>query len=120
MYNGQMNRIKEPNPKAIIDKAIDENRFGERLLYGFACSFVFAGLGLLVGGYLKGDGVIALAGGIASGLFWPAMREAKEIRNTNLAIRLLEDPLSRAETSSEAANTIREFFAHSLIKEKNK
>jgi hypothetical protein len=58
---------------------------------------------------------VALAGGIASVLFWPAMSQARQIRRENIAIRLLEGPLSMAETSKEAADALREFFVNTFM-----
>ena len=55
------------------------------------------------------------AGGIASALFFPAMRQARQIRRENIAIRLLERPLSMAETSHEAADALKEFFLDTFI-----
>ena len=79
----------------VIDQAISENKFSAYLLYGFA-----------------------LAGGVASGLFWPAMNQARQIRRENIAIRLLERPLSMADTSNEAANALKDFFVTTFIAQK--
>jgi hypothetical protein len=76
--------------RSLIDRAIRENRPGEYLCYGLAVVFVFIGIGVLIGGALAGNGLVSLAGTVSSILFWPAMREARQIRRENLAIRLLE------------------------------
>lgn len=96
--------------RQVIDQAIKENRFGERLLYAFAIVLVGAGVFALIAGVVTRQGVVAVAGSVSSALFWPAMREARRMRRENMAIRLLEDPLGRAETSREAADAIREAF----------
>jgi hypothetical protein len=102
--------------KEIIDQAISENRINEFLLYGFAVVFVLSGMTALICGIIWEAGVVALAGGIGSGLFFPAMYLAHRIRRENIAIRLLEAPLSKAETSEEAANALREFFMAALVR----
>lgn len=106
--------------RSVIDAAIWENRFGERLLYGFAVLFVSVGLFALIVAVVRNQGISALAGGIASSLFWPAMREARQIRKENMAIRLLEDPLSRASTATEAANALRDAFSIVFAGERKK
>jgi hypothetical protein len=102
--------------KEVIDQAITENRVNEYLLYGFAIVFVLSGVTALICGMIWEAGVVALAGGIGSSLFFPAMYLAHKIRRENIAIRLLEAPLSKAETSDEAANALREFFIAALVR----
>jgi hypothetical protein len=85
------------------------------LLYGYASVFVLSGVTPLIGGMVRGEGVISLAGGIASALFYPAVRQAGKIRRENIAIRLLERPLSMADTSRDAADALREFFVSTFI-----
>jgi hypothetical protein len=104
------------SPKQVIDQAIKDNRYSEWILYGFAVAFVLAGMTALIWGMVRGEGVIAVAGAIAGGLFFPAMYQAREIRRENIAIRLLESPLNMAATSKEAADTLREFFATTFVK----
>jgi hypothetical protein len=98
----------------VINQAIGENRFGEYLLYTFAAVFVGAGVAVLIAGLLQKEGLLALAGGIAGSLFWPAMESARKIRKENIAIRLIEYPLGRAESAREAAIALREFFSKAL------
>ena len=106
--------------RQVIDQAIRENRFGERLLYAFAIVFVSAGLFALIFGVLWREGSVAVAGGIAAALFWPAMTQARQIRRENIAVRLLEEPLSRADTAKEAADAIRNAFASVFAGDPNK
>src|SRR6266446_1109460 len=94
----------------VIDEAIRENRLGEWLCYLFAIVFVVVGVGVIIAGAVTGQGVVAVAGSIASILFWPAMKEARQMRKENMAIRLLEAPLSMAETSRAAAEALRDAF----------
>jgi hypothetical protein len=43
-------------------------------------------------------------------LFWPALREARQIHKENMAVRLLEVPLSMAGTAKAAAEALRDAF----------
>jgi hypothetical protein len=104
-------------PSEVIDAAIRENRVGEYILYGLSVLFGIVGVGTLIYGIVNGTAITSLSGAIASSLFWPAMREARKTRKESLAVRLLEAPLSRADTSKEAADMLREVF-DSLMLEK--
>jgi hypothetical protein len=111
-----------PGPRSaqqLIDQAIAENRLGERLCYILVVVFVVIGIGVIIWGASAGQGVVSIAGSIASLLFWPAMREARQIRKENMAIRLLEDPLSRAETAEEAARALRDAFVAIFVGKKD-
>ena len=63
-----------------------------------------------LGGALAGQGIVSVAGSIASILFWPALREARQIHKENMAVRLLEVPLSMAGTAKAAAEALRDAF----------
>ena len=102
----------------VIDQAIRENRSGEWLCYGLALVFVIVGIGVIVWGAVSGQGIVSVAGSIASILFWPALREARQIRKENMAIRLLEAPLSKAGTAKAAAEAIREAFTDVFVRRK--
>jgi len=99
----------------VIDQAIRDNKLNEYLLYGFATVVVLCGMLALIVGVIRGEGLVALAGGIASALFFPALRQARQIRRENIAIRLLERPLDMAETSREAAETLKAFFEETFL-----
>jgi len=60
---------------------------------------------------------MAFIGTLASGLFWPAMNSARRTRKESVAIRLLEAPLSRADTAKEAAEMLQHLF-HEIFREK--
>jgi hypothetical protein len=105
---------RKRTPNEIINQAINENRFGERLLYLFSCTTFFVGVGVLVAGAYQGQQVIAASGAVASALFYPAMRLARRIREQNMAIRLLEIPLTNSRTAEEAAKILEEFFASTI------
>ncbi len=94
----------------MIDQAIKENRFGEWLCYSFASIFVLVGVTVIIAGAVQGEGFVSIAGSIASVLFWPAMLQARQIRKENMAIRLLEAPLSLAATAEAAADMLQKNF----------
>jgi hypothetical protein len=100
----------------IIDQAIGENRFGERLCYAFATLFVLVGIGVIIWGAKAGDGIVSIAGSIAGILFWPAVREARQMRKENMMIRPLEAPLSMATTADAAAKSLRDAFVSTFVK----
>jgi hypothetical protein len=104
--------------KEVIDQALRENRLGERLCYALAVVFVTVGVGVIVWGAASEQGVVAVAGSIASILFWPAMREARQIRKENIAIRLLEAPLSMAGTADAAAKALKDAFTSVFVPKK--
>jgi hypothetical protein len=95
---------------AVIDQAITENKTGERLLYGFAVAFVTVGLSGLVWAIVNREAVFAVIGMLTSALFWPAMSSVRRTRKESIAIRLLEAPLSRADTAKEAAEMLQNLF----------
>jgi len=98
----------------VIEHAINENRFGEHLLYLFSCTSIFVGLGVLGYGAYQGQSITAVLGTVASLMFYPAMRLAKGIRAQNMAIRLMEIPLNNSKTAEEAANVLRQFFESTI------
>jgi hypothetical protein len=98
----------------VIEHAINENRFGEHLLYLFSCASIFVGLAVLVYGAYRAESVTATLGTVASLMFYPAMRLAKGIRDQNMAIRLMEIPLNNSKTAEEAANVLRQFFESTI------
>ena len=90
----------------IINQAIKENRMSEYLLYFFAILFVIVGLSVLIWAMILRETIIAVTGSISSIFFWPAMSSARRTRKENIAIRLLELPLSKASTSQEASQLL--------------
>lgn len=106
-------------PRQVIDLAVAENRFGERLLYGMACAFVGIGLFVLIWAVIQGSPIVAVCGSISSALFWPAINSARQTRKESVAIRLMEAPLSRADTAKEAADMLQKLF-DDLMLEKQK
>src|SRR5262245_10648214 len=96
--------------REVIDQAIRENKVGEWLLYSFAIIFVVTGLLVLWIGISRGEVLTTASGAIVTSLFVPAMSSTRQTRKENIAIRLLEAPLSRASTAAEAAEALRRAF----------
>ena len=97
--------------KEIIDEALRDNRAWEWLCYVLVILVVAVGLTVLVIGAVRGDGIIALAGGGVTGLFFFALRFARQIREENIKIRLCEVALAKAKTPSEASQILRDTFS---------
>ncbi len=57
----------------------------------------------------------AVGGGGLGIWIWPALRHALKVRQENLAIRLLEIPLSNVKSADEAARLLQEFFKASFF-----
>ena len=51
-----------------------------------------------------------LGGAIESALFWPALNSVQRTRKENIAIRLLEAPLSMTASSKDAADMLWDVF----------
>jgi hypothetical protein len=96
--------------REVIDQAIAENRAGEMFLYVLAGLFAAVGLSVLIWAVIHHEPVVAVAGAMASGFFWPAMNSARRTRKESIAIRLLEAPLSRADTAKEASEMLQRVF----------
>jgi hypothetical protein len=93
--------------KDIIDQAIRENRMGEYVLYFAAVLLMLTGLSLLGWAIVFSRELVSALVGIGVGsLSVPPMKFAKRIRGENIAIRLLERPLNRANTADEAARVL--------------
>lgn len=107
-------------PKLIIDQAIRENRTPEFLCYVFAVLFVAAGVFTLIWGAVAGNGVVSVAGVIASVFFYPALAAARSIREDNMAIRLLEIALGKASSADEAALALSNAFSDLFVARKMK
>jgi hypothetical protein len=102
--------------KQVIDQLIRENRPWEWLCFISAASFVVIGLAVIIRAMIVPQSeVLTVIGGVTSGLFWPAIAHARRIRKENQAIRLMEIPLSKAETDKEAAEILREAFVEVFV-----
>ena len=96
--------------REIIDEAISDNRKSEYLAYCFATLFVLVGVAAIVWSMFTKQPLATIGGSIESLLFWPALTSVRRTRKENIAIRLLEAPLSRADTGKEAADMLRNVF----------
>jgi hypothetical protein len=103
----------------VIDHAIQENPGWEWVCFSLVILFPCVGVGVIIyGAFWAENGFVTLAGAVGAFLFWPALRSALEIRKTNIAIRLLEIPLSNSKSAKEAAEVIQQAFLASFVKEK--
>jgi len=102
--------VEPRTAKLVIDQAIRENKWAAVLCYTLVILFAVAGLGVLIWGAFAREGLVSLAGSVASTLFWPALSQARQIRELNLCIRLLEIPLSSTDNAKEAADALRVVF----------
>ena len=98
--------LKTATARQVIDTAIKENRFWERLIYIFAITFVLIGITLIAISIINKNVISGVLGWVSSALFIPAMESARRTRKENIAIRLLEVPLSNASTAEEAATAL--------------
>ena len=107
------------NAKQVIDQLIKENRWWEWFCFISACAFVLVGLSVIVRAmFIEQSDVLTVAGATCNFLLWPALNHALRIRKENQAMRLLEIPLSRAETVEAAANMIHEMFVEIFVNRK--
>lgn len=97
-------------PQAIIDQAIWENRRAALLCFVLIVVFAARGLFVLGWGAWHGEGLVSLAGAVTSGLFWPALNQARLIREKNMAIRLLELTVRGAEDAQQTAAMLRDVY----------
>jgi len=105
--------------KQVIDQLIKENRWWEWFCFLAACIFVLIGVGVILRAMLvEQSNVLTIVGGSCNLLFWPSLAHAQRIRKENQAIRLLEIPLSKAETAEAAANMIHQMFVEIFVNRK--
>lgn len=100
--------------KAVIDDAIRENRVATFILYTLAIVFACVGLWVLIQGTVNKDIGTSIFGTISSAFCWPSMTAARRTRIENIAIRLLETPLSRTDTGKEAAEMLN-VLVHNIL-----
>jgi hypothetical protein len=62
--------------------------------------------------------VVTIVGGVAGGLFWPAMGIGNRVRKENQLMRLFEIPLSKAQTEEAAANMVGTMFQQIYVEKK--
>ena len=101
--------------KDVIDDAIRENLTAAWMMYIFAILFVFVGLFVLVMGVINKDPLSSILGAVSSSLFYPSMTAARRTRKENIAIRLLEAPLSRADTAKDASEMLHKLVNNIMV-----
>ena len=89
--------------KEIIDDALRDNRSWEWLCYVLVVLLVGVGISILLFGIILERDVAAVVGGGVSGLFWPALRYARNFRQDNIRVRLYELPLAMSKSPEDAA-----------------
>lgn len=94
----------------VINDAIIENRFAERLLYFYSTAILIVGVSILIWGTTNSNIVASIGGFACTNLIWPAMAAARRTRKENIAIRLLEVSLTNAKSEDEAAMMIANTF----------
>jgi hypothetical protein len=112
--------MAEPrSAKLVIDQAIRENRSWEWLCFLAAIGLILIGIAAIVRAMLvEQETVVTVVGGLANVIFWPALAMGQRVRKENLAVRLLEVPLSKAATEEAAANMLREMFIQIFVEKK--
>jgi hypothetical protein len=112
--------MAEPrSAKSVIDQAIRDNLWWEWLCFGSATALVVVGLIAIVRAMLIDQrGEVTLAGTAATALFWPAVQMGQRVRKENMAMRLLEIPLGKAQTEEAAANMLQEMFQKIFVEKK--
>lgn len=106
MSQGPPTPVPVRTAQQVIDTAIAENRRSEFVCFLLIVGFVLFGAWVILNGVQTGNGVVTVAGSATAALFWPALRHAIRIRETNMIIRLFEIPLAAAKTSREASAAI--------------
>jgi hypothetical protein len=102
-------------PRQVIDQAVKENRLGERLLYGMAIGFAGIGGVLLIWAAANHSPTMAVVGCLSEILVWPSVESARKTRRESVAIRLLEAPLSRADTAREASDMLWKVYGELML-----
>lgn len=98
----------------VIDDAIREGRTGTRIAYASIIVGVVGAVAAIVQAIVTEQWLWTVGSGVTAVWLWPCFRFAQRIRNQSLAIRLLEIPLSKAESSEEAAKVLVSFFENTL------
>ena len=101
--------------KEIIDQAIRKNLAAQYILYFFAFLLMFTSLSLLVWAVVfSGEALSIIIGAVVGSFCVPAVKSANRIRDENIAIRLLEQPLTSANSADEAARVLKNIYSQSF------
>lgn len=106
--------LRGRQPSEIINQAISENKATWRLLYTFASLVIVIGLSVLVWAIVNQQRVAGIVGFLIALLFWPAFNLIRKTQKEDLAIRILEVPLNRADTAKRAADLLSDFFKQNM------
>jgi len=129
IYKGDENMTAQQTPtkargkprtaKEVIDELLKENHRWERIFNIVICAFlgVFAGVVVAALMNCRGD-VLSIACGAANFIILSSLAYVWRIRRENMATRLLEIPLSKAETSEKAAEMIQEMYIQVFVHRK--
>ena len=97
----------------IIDAALADNRWWERLCFGLVVLFVAVGLTTLGVGLVRESDTVVVTGGIVTALFVPAIGVARSLRERNMRIRMSEAAVSLAKTANEVRDILNDTFGAS-------
>jgi F0F1-type ATP synthase assembly protein I len=99
---------------AVINQAIEENKAGQRILYLAAFFCLVTGVVILIWQIHHQQPVMAILGFLLALLSLPLFTWIKSTKKQNLALRLVEVPLSRADTAKQAAELVSKLFKQSM------
>jgi heme A synthase len=96
----------------VIDAAITDNRWWERLCYFIVLVCVLIGATAVVAGVIRNNEALSLSGTGFAALFWPALSYANRVRREKVRIRLYELALAKAKTADDLARTLELVFGN--------
>jgi|GEM_PF-6490809 len=102
-----MAKAPKRSVQEVIDEAIAKHGDG-RLCYAVVVFFILLGSVILIVGVVRESGMVALAGSVFTGLFWPALRYADGVRRDLVRTRMYEMALAKAKTADEMLQMLRE------------
>ena len=108
--------MEKRTPKEVIDQAIREGHPGLWLAYISIMVSLGGGVFGLLEASRNQQPLVAVLGGLMSLCIWPSMQHALSVRKQNVALRLLEIPLSQAQSSKELAQLLRDFFREAYFR----
>lgn len=103
-----MAKAANRSAQEVIDQAIADGQRWERLCYALVLFFILLGSIVLIVGVVRESGLIAIAGSLFTGLFWPALRYADGVRRDLIRTRIYEMALAKAKTADEMLQMLRE------------
>lgn len=107
----------EITAQSVIDKAIKENMISQYLMFIFASVSFCIGVFCVIYSIMVDKYSYAMISTFSGLVFIPSLKFISKSRKENLAIRLLEVPLSRADTAKQAAEALCQYFCDSKTSE---